>query len=130
VFSDPWSVRDFQECLTAGIPFFVAGRDGAVGGYGIAHSAADEGEILNLGVAVAERRRGLGRALAERLLQELGVRGVRSVFLEVRDSNVAARGLYETLGFQEVGRRSRYYRRPVEDAVVLRAAISAEAGHA
>jgi [ribosomal protein S18]-alanine N-acetyltransferase len=105
-------------------------RDGTVGGYGIAHSAADEGEILNLGVAVAERRHGLGRALAERLLEELGARGARSVFLEVRDSNTAARRLYEALGFREVGRRSRYYRRPVEDAVVLRAAISAEADRA
>jgi [ribosomal protein S18]-alanine N-acetyltransferase len=130
IFSDPWSRRDFRECVAAGIPFLVAERDGAVGGYGIAHSAADEGEILNLGVAVAERRRGLGRALAERLLVDLGARGVRSVFLEVRESNAAARGLYESLGFKEVGKRSRYYRRPVEDAVVLRAAISAAIDHA
>ena len=130
MFSDPWSRRDFRECVAAEIPFLVAECDGAVGGYGIAHSAADEGEILNLGVAVAQRRRGLGRALVERLLADLGARGVRSVFLEVRESNTAARRLYEMLGFREVGRRSRYYRRPVEDAVVLRAAISAAAGRA
>src|SRR6266536_3586044 len=92
-FSDPWSVKDFRECLAAGVPFLVAVAGGDVAGYAIAHVAADEGEILNLGVA-------------------------------------AARGLYLELGFREVGRRSRYYRQPVEDAILLRAAISAETGDA
>ena len=59
----------------------------------------------------------------ERALAELTARGVRTVYLEVRASNAAARRLYEALGFAEVGRRSRYYRRPVEDAVVLSAKL-------
>src|SRR2546429_175963 len=49
-FSDPWSVKDFRECLAAGMPFLVAVAGGDVAGYAIAHVAADEGEILNLGV--------------------------------------------------------------------------------
>src|SRR5439155_633897 len=57
-------------------------------------------------------------------------RGVRTVYLEVRTSNASARRLYESLGFGEVARRAHYYRRPVEDAVVLRAAIPAERGSA
>ncbi|HTD69092.1 MAG TPA: ribosomal protein S18-alanine N-acetyltransferase [Gemmatimonadales bacterium] len=130
VFSDPWSANDFTECVTSGVPFLVAERRGVVAGYIIAHSAADEGEILNLGVAAAHRRQGIGRALVERVLQELAGRGVRTVYLEVRASNAAARQLYESLGFGEVARRSGYYRRPVEDAVVLRAAIPAEGGSA
>ena len=123
VFSDPWSANDFTECVSTGVPFLVAERRGVVAGYVVAHSAADEGEILNLGVAAAHRRHGIGRELVERALAELTARGVRTVYLEVRASNAAARRLYETLGFAEVGRRSRYYRRPVEDAVVLSAKL-------
>ena len=123
VFSDPWSANDFAECVSTGVPFLVAERRGVVAGYVVAHSAADEGEILNLGVAAAHRRHGIGRELVERALAELAARGARTVYLEVRASNSAARRLYESLGFAEVGRRTRYYRRPVEDAVVLSAKL-------
>ena len=121
-FSDPWSTRDFAECLASRVPFLVAEErgTGVLAGYAIAHVGGDEGEILNLGVAPAYRGRGLGRALVERMLAELRGRGARAVYLEVRESNVVARRLYESLGFAEVARRARYYRRPVEDAVVLR----------
>jgi [ribosomal protein S18]-alanine N-acetyltransferase len=123
VFSDPWSANDFAQCLTSGVPFLISEQQGIVAGYLVAHGAADEGEILNLGVAPAHRRRGVGRALVERALTLLAARGARAVFLEVRESNAAARRLYQSLGFLEVARRARYYRRPVEDAVVLRAVI-------
>jgi len=130
VFSDPWSANDFAECVASGVPFLVAERRAVVAGYVVAHCAADEGEILNLGVAVAHRRQGIARALVERVLEALAGRGVRTVYLEVRTSNASARRLYESLGFGEVARRAHYYRRPVEDAVVLRAAIPAERGSA
>jgi len=123
VFSDPWSANDFTECITSGVPFFVAEQRGVVAGYVVAHGVADEGEVLNLGVAAAHRRQGIGRALVEHVLQALGGLGVRTVYLEVRASNAAARHLYEALGFGEVARRARYYRRPVEDAVVLSAKL-------
>jgi ribosomal-protein-alanine N-acetyltransferase len=125
VFSDPWSQRDFGECVASGVAFLVAEAQGTAAGYVVAHAAADEGEILNLGVAEAHRRRGVGRALVTAVLALLGAHGVRVVYLEVRDSNTGARRLYESLGFSEVARRARYYRRPVEDAVVLRTAIGA-----
>jgi ribosomal-protein-alanine acetyltransferase len=96
----------------------------------LARHAADEGEILNLAVAPAARRRGLGRLLVERALAHLVEAGARAAYLEVRQSNSAARRLYGKLGFQEVGTRVAYYRRPTEDAVVLRAAISAVQGDA
>jgi [ribosomal protein S18]-alanine N-acetyltransferase len=125
VFSDPWSTNDFVECLASGVPFLIAESRGVVIGYVIARRAADEGEILNLGVAPARRGRGVGRRLVERVLAQLAGQGVRDVYLEVRESNAVARRLYQSLGFAEVARRSGYYRRPVEDAVVLRAAITA-----
>lgn len=99
-------------------------RDGPVG-YIVARRALDEGEILNLVVALPMRRRGVGRALVRRALATFAAADVAAVFLEVRESNLPAQRLYEAFGFQEVGRRPRYYQRPVEDAVVLRAAISA-----
>ncbi len=76
-----------------------------------------------VGVHPERRRRGIARALVRTLLGALGAAGARQVYLEVRESNVAARQLYAAYGFGEVGRRARYYRRPVEDAVILRAAI-------
>jgi [ribosomal protein S18]-alanine N-acetyltransferase len=118
-------VNDFADCINAGVPFLVATADDDVAGYAVAHYGGDEGEILNLGVGAAHRRRGMGRALIEEMLRTLGRRGVRSAYLEVRESNNAAQRLYEALGFTKVGRRTRYYRRPVEDAVILRAAIPA-----
>jgi len=120
-FSDPWSANDFAEALEGGVPFLVAELRGALAGYVIGHSAADEGEILNLGVAPAQRGKGVGRALVQGMLARLRERGAQTVYLEVRESNSAARRLYESLGFSEVGRRARYYRRPLEDAVILRA---------
>src|SRR2546430_12877693 len=54
VFSDPWSANDFSECLAAETPFLVAVRGPTVAGYAVAHFAADEGEVLNLGVAAAD----------------------------------------------------------------------------
>src|SRR5436305_11327356 len=62
VFSDPWSADDFSECLAAETPFLVAVRGPTAAGYAVAHFAADEGEVLNLGVAAAHRRSGIGRA--------------------------------------------------------------------
>src|SRR2546423_1819656 len=56
VFSDPWSVNDFRECLAAETPFLVALRGQKVAGYAVAHFAADEGEVLNRGVAIAQWR--------------------------------------------------------------------------
>lgn len=120
VFTDPWSTQDFRDCVSYA-QFLVADEGGGrVAGYVVALDAADEGEILNLAVAEAGRRRGLGRALVQAILDRLRRRGVRQVYLEVRESNTAARALYAGFGFKEVGRRRAYYRRPVEDAMVLR----------
>lgn len=112
--------------MTSGIAvFLVAEADGGVAGYVVARAAAAEGEILNLAVAPAGRRRGIGHALVGQVAAELATRGVRDVFLEVRESNAGARALYAAHGFREVGRRTRYYRTPIEDAIILRAAVGA-----
>ena len=119
-FSDPWSSADFADCRAAGWPILVAATGPDLVGYIVGRALLDEAEILNLGVAEPVRRRGIARELVRALLAEFSERGVRTVFLEVRESNHPARRLYDSFGFREVGRRSRYYQKPVEDAVVLR----------
>lgn len=124
-FSDPWSATDFRESVAGGGVVLVAALESTVVGYVVARVAADEGEILNLAVAKTYQRSGVGRGLVRAALKLLGASGARTVYLEVRESNAAARHLYEGLGFEVVRRRNDYYRRPVEAALVLKAAILA-----
>jgi len=116
-FSDPWTEDGFRSLL-AGYALVAEAEDGLLG-YGFARHAADVGEILNVAVAPAARRQGIARALVHGLLEMLAAAGVAEVFLEVRESNDAAKILYEALGFTPVGRRPRYYRKPLEDALIL-----------
>lgn len=117
-FPDPWSAEQFRAHL--GDVFLVAVAAEAVIGYLVAWMAGPEAEILNVAVAADVRRQGSARALLTEALATLGRGGVTSVFLEVRPSNAAARRLYVSAGFREVGRRRGYYATPREDALVLR----------
>ncbi|MBQ3275716.1 MAG: GNAT family N-acetyltransferase, partial [Oscillospiraceae bacterium] len=75
----------------------------------------------NLAVAEDARRRGVGRALTEAMLESARDRGLRFLTLEVRESNAPARALYEKTGFRPAGVRKNYYERPREDGVILTA---------
>src|SRR4051812_27468258 len=121
-FSDPWSARAFRDALDHPAVYFAcARRDGSeVVGYVVAWFVADEGEIANLAVAPDAWGTGVGRALLDAALDEGDRREIAAVYLEVRDSNERARGLYRSRGFEEVGRRRGYYQKPPEDAIVLR----------
>jgi ribosomal-protein-alanine acetyltransferase len=88
-------------------------------GFLIAHHLAPEWELENLVVAPAARRQGLGKRLLEALLQAARETN-SSVFLEVRESNAAARAGYENTGFKQTGRRHSYYKSPSEDAILYR----------
>lgn len=92
----------------------------ALQGFLVAHAVAGEWEIENIAVAGAARRRGLGTRLLEEFLKMASGEGATAVFLEVRESNRAARFLYEKWSFRESGRRSGYYAQPQEDAIVYR----------
>ncbi len=86
----------------------------------VARCAADEWEIENIVVEAESRRQGFALAMIEELLGEARRCGVAAILLEVRESNLAALGLYKKLGFREEGRRPRYYAQPEEDALLLR----------
>jgi ribosomal-protein-alanine N-acetyltransferase len=83
----------------------------------------DEGEIADIAVDPSARRAGVGGLLLARVEDEMARCGVRALYLEVRESNLAALGLYHGRGFRAVGRRRAYYRHPVEDALVLKREI-------
>jgi len=121
-FADPWGSREFTSALEAPQTIFLIAEndEGVVEGYVIAMAVADEAEVLNLAVRPALRSRGIGGRLLDAALVEVNSRGAEQIYLEVRESNAAARALYASRGFEVAGRRSKYYRKPVEDALVLR----------
>lgn len=124
-FSDPWSEEGILQTLQDESSIGLIGEQkGHLAGYLLARMIAGEAEILNLAVLPRARRLGLGRSLLEAGLRRLAECGVQDVYLEVRQSNAPARNLYLALGFRPVGVRPGYYRRPPEDAVVLRRSLS------
>lgn len=90
-------------------------------GYLLAGFSPPEGELYRIAVLPEARRRGYGRALLTELFREAGKREVSSFWLEVRESNLAARALYRAAGFSVVSRRENYYRDPSEAALVMTA---------
>lgn len=116
----PTSRWDAEQYLSH--EFYVALYNGSLAGFIVARKTApDEREILNVAVGSEYRRLGIGEALLQGLIYsgELG-----DVFLEVRESNIGARRLYESLGFEDVGRRANYYEDPPETAVIMRIVVS------
>ena len=110
--SSVWAVAGYlsYDCLVAEVAGEVAGF------LVLRRTHPEETEILNLAVDPAERRRGIASALLrEALRRHSGV-----FYLEVRESNAAARALYRRCGFREAGVRPKYYEHPSEDGVVMR----------
>jgi ribosomal-protein-alanine N-acetyltransferase len=99
---------------------------GVVGGLLIARKAADEAELLTLGVAPACRHTGLGRALLEAAIAALRDSGAKCLFLEVEEGNAAALALYRSLGAKAVGHRSGYFDSGA-DAAIFSLALSPSA---
>lgn len=119
-FSKPWSREALKEEL--GNPqavFLVAEENGEVLGYVGMHVVFGEGYMDNLAVFPHARRKGVGKKLVETLIAWLKQHDGLFLTLEVRLSNQAAISLYQSLGFEEAGRRPRFYQEPVEDALLM-----------
>ncbi|HKO03502.1 MAG TPA: ribosomal protein S18-alanine N-acetyltransferase [Candidatus Acidoferrales bacterium] len=119
----PWAAHWTREAYFAPADMamcaWVADHAGEIAGFVLARYAGGEMEILNLAVARDARRKGTGRALVRAAINQGAARGAARAFLEVRESNAAALAFYASLGFAPAGRRSGYYRDPVEDALLL-----------
>ena len=120
-FSDPWSLRSITSELSNPLSLWiVAEENGTVAGYVGSQSVLGEADMMNLAVAPAFRRQGVGRKLVQTLVEQLNKNGSHILILEVRASNEPAISLYNELGFVQVGRRPNYYMHPKEDALILR----------
>jgi len=118
-----WSVEQYDALFRASHPGRVAlliQEETCVQGFVVARVVGEEWEIENIAIAGPARRRGLGTRLLGELLDLARAKGAASVFLEVRESNRAARALYEKWSFLESGHRQRYYKEPEEDAILYR----------
>jgi ribosomal-protein-alanine N-acetyltransferase len=115
----PWFADYSRLALLGNLSVRVAEEEGIICGLVIFRTMVDEAEILNLAVASTRRRRGIGSRLMEDALAACKTAGVKRIFLEVRESNDAARKFYLRMGFTEVGRRRKYYSESMEDALVL-----------
>ena len=118
-----WSREQYDRVFGGGSPRRIAlVIEEATGlqGFLVAHEIVTEWEIENIAIAGAARRRGLGTRLLGEFLDRARAEHAAAVFLEVRESNRAARSLYEKWAFVESGRRARYYTQPEEDAIVYR----------
>ena len=125
----PWTRGNFADALNSGYLCCVDETEsGGIRGYAILMPAADEAELLNIGVAAAQQRKGLGRAMLAEMLNVAHDRNMKRVFLEVRSSNAAAIALYRSAGFSEIGVRRGYYQNAngSEDALVMACELMGE----
>jgi ribosomal-protein-alanine N-acetyltransferase len=132
-FADPWRRDSFETALDVGRMLCLVAEGTLAGGpsetrmgqpeilgYVVALLLLDEAEVADLAVTPPARGLGIGGLLLDRVTVAAHEGGVRSVYLEVRESNVSARALYDSRSFTHVGRRRGYYRSPNEDALLMR----------
>jgi ribosomal-protein-alanine N-acetyltransferase len=121
-FPVPWTREEFEKELKRSYSVLRVLRPSlqeSVCAFANYWHVADELQVMNIATLPDARRRGHGSALLVDLIQTGRERGARSITLEVRKSNLAARALYAKFGFSEQGIRQRYYSDNGEDAVVM-----------
>lgn len=115
-----WNTKDFLDAISsqqAGV--YVAEDDVGLCGYVVLYHAADEGEVPSVAVSARARKCGIANGMMKEAFSYAATQGVKKVFLEVRESNTAARALYDGLGFLQVSVRKNFYTNPTEDACLL-----------
>jgi len=118
LFVDAWSAEMFRQEIEQKASF-VLEFDGQLIGYICGWFLYEEFNLTNLAVATRFQGRGYGKVLVNYLIDYVRQQGFKSIFLEVREFNDAARKLYEKCGFQIAGRRKKYYKNPEEDALLM-----------
>ena len=120
-FEEPWNADAIAVLIASPLVFALQAGAPPIG-FILARSVAGEAEILTLAVDPSDRRRGVGCALVEAAAATALAAGAQTLWLEVAQDNTPARSLYARAGFEQVGRRPAYYRRPggPVDALLLR----------
>ena len=120
IFSIPWSEKAFKDSMESdNTIYIVAKEDNNVTGYAGMYLSFEEGNITNVAVNPSSRRKGIGEKIVRDILNRAYEKGVRDVFLEVRETNSAAIALYEKIGFKEEGIRKNFYEKPKENALIM-----------
>ncbi len=122
-FSDPWTKESIITSLENPLMRVLGCYDESdiLCGFICVSVLPPEAEILDIAVSPSRRKEGVGKALLNSTLFSLKVGlSVETVFLEVRESNIPARSLYQRFGFEEIGKRTRYYSNPTEDAILMK----------
>ena len=109
LYAFPWSLGNFRDSVHAGYDCWTVTHGEAVIGYAVLMVALDEAHLLNFAVASEWQNQGIGRGFLEHMVEVARLAGCQIVYLEVRPSNLAARHLYRTAGFQQIAIRPEYY---------------------
>lgn len=118
-FSDPWSYEMIVKGLESSLDTWLVLWEERAAGYCVFRTIADECELLRIAVRPEFRGRGLSKKLMDQMVFYSRQKEVKSIFLEVRESNDRARNLYKSYGFSEEGIRKHYYLNPIENAVLM-----------
>lgn len=126
-FSSPWELEEYEKSRQReDFSCLCAYTDGEFSGFLMAFHVLDECHLLDIATEEKFRRRGIGAALIRELMKRAGEKDGNVIYLEVREKNQAARGLYEKLGFVPVGKRKDYYKYPTDDAVLYTLTLGEE----
>lgn len=117
---DPWSLSDFEEAFKSNIStVFAMKDDNGIRAYAVVYIIDEEAEILNIAVVPEIRRQGVGKIFLNSIIGYCRDKNVSTFFLEVRESNLPAICLYNSVGFAKYNVRKNYYRNPKENAVLM-----------
>ncbi len=121
LYAFPWSLSNFRDSINAGYDCWTVAHGEAVVGYAVLMIALDEAHLLNIAVAPEWQNQGIGRHFLGHMIEVARSTGCQIVYLEVRPSNVGARHLYRSMGFQQIAIRPGYYPATAgrEDALFL-----------
>ena len=109
LYAFPWSIGNFRDSVNAGYDCWTVTHGETVIGYAVLMIALDEAHLLNIAIASEWQNQGVGRAFLAHMIEVARSAGGQIIYLEVRPSNVGARHLYRTVGFQQIAIRPEYY---------------------
>lgn len=118
-----WGLENYKiEITKIDSVCLVVEEEKIIKGFAVARliTSASEAEILNIGVNIEDRRRNLGKILLQEIISTAKKHGLRTIWLEVRKSNLSAQKFYQNSDFEFAGCRKNYYTNPSEDALIMK----------